>query len=149
LDQITKQEKGSALLFETNKKGDRFKETKFKFTTNEVSNNSITLTIDKTKKYQKIVGFGGAFTDASGLNLNTLSKDLATNIMKDYFSENGIEYTMGRVPMAGCDFSTRPYTYDDHPNDDNLTLFKLQTEDFDYKVRNDQFYDIYTFVCNL
>jgi glucosylceramidase len=134
LDAITKQEKGSVLLFETNKKGDRFKQTKLKFTSNDVSNDSFTLTIDKSKTYQKIIGFGGAFTDANGINLNTLPKDLASNVIKDYFSENGIEYTMGRVPIAGCDFSSHPYSYDDNPNDDNLTLFKLQTEDFDYKV---------------
>lgn len=41
---------------------------------------------------------------------------------------------MGRVPIAGSDFSTRAYSYDDVPNDDNLTMFKLAPEDHEYKV---------------
>ena len=94
------------------------------------------MTLDKKVKYQKIVGFGGAFTDASGLNLNTLPKEMANNVMKDYYSSTGIEYNMGRVPMAGIDFSTKPYSYDDTKDDFNLTHFSLTPEDFNFKVSN-------------
>ena len=31
-------------------------------------------------------------------------------------------------------FSTRPYTYDDHPGDETLSKFALQPEDLNYKV---------------
>lgn len=46
---------------------------------------------------------------------------------------------MGRVPIGGTDFSTRPYTYDDDVGDfggadANLTKFALQSEDFKFKV---------------
>lgn len=46
---------------------------------------------------------------------------------------------MGRVPIGGTDFSTRPYTYDDDVAnlgglDANLTNFALQPEDFKFKV---------------
>lgn len=44
---------------------------------------------------------------------------------------------MGRVPIGGTDFSTRPYTYDDDVDsgvDANLTKFALQPEDFKFKV---------------
>ena len=49
-----------------------------------------------------------------------------------YFS--GIEYNLGRVPMASCDFSTHAYSYDDHPNDTSLLKFVLADEDLKYKV---------------
>ena len=52
-----------------------------------------------------------------------------------YFSKDGIEYGIARVPMGGTDFSTRPYTYlDDSPGDVNLTNFNLQYEDHVYKI---------------
>ncbi len=135
LDPIVKQNKGSVLQFQTNQNGDRFKESKLTFTKdNNHSKDAIILTIDKSKKFQKILGFGGAFTDAAGLNINTLPKDLAENLIKDYYSANGIEYSMGRIPIAGCDFSPRSYSYDDQKDDFDLKSFKLQKEDIEYKV---------------
>jgi len=41
---------------------------------------------------------------------------------------------MGRVPMAGSDFSTRKYSYDDVTNDTTLVHFALASEDLEYKV---------------
>ena len=46
----------------------------------------------------------------------------------------GLGYTVGRVPMASCDFSTHEYSYDDVANDFNLTNFNLTAEDFRYKI---------------
>ena len=53
---------------------------------------------------------------------------------RSYFSTSGIEYGIGRVPMAGTDFSTRTYSYDDFPGDVTLSNFSLTEEDLLYKV---------------
>ena len=37
--------------------------------------------------------------------------------------------------MAGCDFSTRKYTYNDKADDFLLTSFSLADEDVNYKVK--------------
>jgi glucosylceramidase len=58
------------------------------------------------------------------------------HFFRSYFSTDGIELNFGRVPIAGCDFSTHTYTYDDVPGDTNLTHFNLTLEDFYYKVSN-------------
>lgn len=93
-----------------------------------------TLIIDSRKRYQTILGFGSSFTDSALLNVAHLPKELGDNIIKDYFSENGLEYTMARLPMAQSDFSTRFYTYDDTPDDFDLVHFSLAKEDLEYKV---------------
>lgn len=49
-------------------------------------------------------------------------------------SHLGIEYTLGRIPMASCDFSMHPYSYDDNSGDFNLTKFSLTQEDKKFKV---------------
>jgi Glycosyl hydrolase family 30 TIM-barrel domain len=41
---------------------------------------------------------------------------------------------MGRVPMAGTDFSTRIYSYDDSDNDFELRNFSLAMEDIQMKI---------------
>lgn len=46
----------------------------------------------------------------------------------------GIGYSVVRVPMASCDFSTRLYTYADTPEDYNLETFSLAPEDIKMKV---------------
>ncbi|CAG2103888.1 unnamed protein product, partial [Medioppia subpectinata] len=136
LDPVVRQPAGKVLVFETNKRGDRLKQRELKVSqqNTQTSEDSIVLTIDKNTKYQKIIGFGAAFTDASGLNLKTLSPELAQQVINDYFSANGIEMSMGRVPIAGADFSPRPYTYNDQKDDFELKSFQLQKEDFDYKI---------------
>lgn len=40
-----------------------------------------------------------------------------------YFGPEGIEYSVGRVPMGSCDFSVESYSFDDVPGDYNLTHF--------------------------
>jgi len=137
LSAIKKTAKGIITLYETSKSGDRFKESQLKFGVhhNQQVTKSQTITIDKTVKYQKIIGFGGAFTDSAGINIKSLPEPMQTHVLENYFSDKGIEYTIGRVPIAGSDFSTYPYSYCDEPNDDDLTYFSLTKEDLIYKVR--------------
>ena len=47
----------------------------------------------------------------------------------------GLEYNIGRIPMASCDFSTHPYSYDDVDGDLQLSHFALAPEDLKFKVR--------------
>lgn len=42
----------------------------------------VTFTVDRTVRYQTIVGFGGAFTDAAGLNIMNMSLDTRENIIR-------------------------------------------------------------------
>ncbi|XP_039972803.1 lysosomal acid glucosylceramidase [Xiphias gladius] len=92
------------------------------------------LTIVPYQKYQKIRGFGGAMTDAAAINILSLSAGAQDQLLRQYFSSEGIGYSVVRVPMASCDFSTRLYTYADTPGDYNLDNFTLAPEDIDMKI---------------
>ncbi|KAI1702056.1 glycosyl hydrolase family 30 TIM-barrel domain-containing protein [Ditylenchus destructor] len=94
----------------------------------------ISVEIYSTKQFQKILGFGGAFTDAAGININRLSLGARTKLLEAYYSEKGIEYSLGRVPIASCDFSTREYSYLDTPDDFELKTFALAQEDYELKI---------------
>lgn len=56
------------------------------------------------------------------------------NVLFIYNPFPGIEYSVGRVPIGSCDFSTHPYSYDDVDGDFNLTKFQLAKEDLTLKV---------------
>ncbi|XP_030605059.1 lysosomal acid glucosylceramidase [Archocentrus centrarchus] len=92
------------------------------------------LTIVPYQKYQKIRGFGGAMTDAAAINILSLSAGAQEQLLRQYFSSEGIGYSVVRVPMASCDFSTRLYTYADTLGDYNLDNFTLAPEDIKMKI---------------
>lgn len=95
----------------------------------------LTITFHSKQKYQKILGFGSAFTDASGIAAKSLGTQMTQLIIDNLFSERGLQYSMARIPIAGTDFSTRKYTYDDNnAGDFALERFSLQPEDSEYKV---------------
>ena len=48
----------------------------------------------------------------------------------------GLQYTLGRVPLGGCDFSPFVYTYDDTVDDYELVYFNLSQHDYDVRVCN-------------
>lgn len=96
--------------------------------------------IDRSRTFQEILGFGGAFSDATAINIKTMSVSLQAHLMKSYFSEEGLEYNLCRVPMGATDFSKRVYSYiDSDTNEVNcidpaLGNFELTEEDLSYKI---------------
>ncbi|KAH7697913.1 O-glycosyl hydrolase family 30 protein, partial [Aphelenchoides avenae] len=95
---------------------------------------AIRVKIDASRSYQQIFGFGGAFTDAAGIQLKRLSDAAQEQLLRTYYAQEGIEYSMGRVPIASTDFSTREYSYLDEPNDFELEAFNLAMEDYELKI---------------
>jgi hypothetical protein len=77
-----------------------------------------------------LLGFGGAFTDAAADAFASVPAGLQAQILRQYFGPDGIGYRLGRVPIGGTDFSTRPYTYDDGAADDlALRNFSLAADE--------------------
>lgn len=92
------------------------------------------LQVNSNVKHQKIFGFGGAFTDSTGHNIKLLPEAAQRKLMQSYFSEDGIEYSVQRVPLGGADFSPYFYTLDEHTDDMDLKYFALHEEDLNHKV---------------
>ncbi|XP_054153227.1 lysosomal acid glucosylceramidase-like [Oppia nitens] len=95
----------------------------------------LTLTVNCNKTYQSILGFGGAFTDAAGIGISSLTPSLQSYLISDYYSADGLEYNLGRIPIGGTDFSTHGYAYDeDHKDDFDLKYWNLTAEDYKFKI---------------
>lgn len=62
--------------------------------TDNQNNSSLLLVVDSSKEYQKVLGFGGAFTDATGINVKSLPTNMQEEILKSYYTKEGnINYT--------------------------------------------------------
>lgn len=66
--------------------------------------------------YQTVLGFGGAFTEATGLAIKKLPAQKQKKLIKEYFSEDGINYNFCRLPIGSTDFSPASYSYSSKPN---------------------------------
>jgi len=84
--------------------------------------------IDTTIQKQTILGFGGAFTEASAYNLKRVNKELRQQAIEAYFDpDKGLGYQLGRISIHGCDFSLGSYLYiDDY--DDTLSTFSIKRD---------------------
>lgn len=83
------------------------------------STRSVTIEVNREKRYQRIVGFGGAFTGAVSYNLGLLKPELRKSMYRSYYSNKvGIGYNMMRIPIGGCDFDLKPWAYNESPMDD-------------------------------
>lgn len=75
--------------------------------------------------YQKMRGFGGAFTESAAHNYAGMSDAKKKELTEAYFGADGLRYNFGRIHMNSCDFSLGNYTYVEE-GDDELKTFSIE-----------------------
>ena len=91
--------------------------------------------VNVSRRFQKIEGFGAAFTDASVIGFNALTPAAQQQMLQSYWSGRGLNYSIGRIPIASTDFSTHVYSYNDERwaspgvEDLNLTHFSVDIDE--------------------
>jgi glucosylceramidase len=89
--------------------------------------------VDPNKRFQTIVGVGGAITDAAAETFYKLPKEAQDQILTAYFDpEKGIGYSLGRTQINSCDFSSDTYTYV-KDGDSSLSTFSVE-HDRKYRI---------------
>jgi glucosylceramidase len=84
------------------------------------------LTLDPARKFQAMVGFGGALTESSAWVLAQLPADQRAEILHRYYDpKDGIGYTLARTHINSCDFSLNMWALDETPGDYDLHEFTL------------------------
>ncbi|GIY03439.1 lysosomal acid glucosylceramidase [Caerostris darwini] len=79
-----------AALYETNQNGARFQSSILNFSKG-IDRDITVVAINRSEMYQFILGFGGAFTDATGININSVAPKLQKKIISSYFSKTGLD----------------------------------------------------------
>ena len=75
--------------------------------------------------YEQFMGFGGAITESSGYAYSKLSEDKKKDFINEYYSEQGLNYSLARLPIGSCDFSLKSYSYS---NKENLSDFSIEKD---------------------
>jgi len=78
----------------------------------QATENEISIFVNPGKSFQTFWGIGGALTDASAEVFAKLPADKQETFLKAHYDvEEGIGYTLARVPIHSCDFSSASFTY--------------------------------------
>jgi len=78
-------------------------------------------------KYQKVLGFGAAFTESSAVNFSLLSPDSQQKLIELYFGESGIGLNFCRTHINSPDYAVSEYTYV-NDGDVDLKTFSIDRE---------------------
>lgn len=87
------------------------------------------ITIDTNRRYQEIVGFGAALTDASAIVINRLDATSRAALLNELFAPApGLHFSFTRLTIGASDFSPTDYSLDDVPKgqrDPELMQFSI------------------------
>ncbi|KAE9297832.1 putative glucosylceramidase 4 [Phytophthora fragariae] len=117
---------GQVGVYTSSKGGDRFAYKVVNVDQTAASNP--TFTIDVSTQYQTMIGFGGSFTDAAAINVYKLSSTLQQMVLDQYYSDKGLQYSLGRVTIGSTDFSTSIYSYNDNEGDLAQEKFSIDVD---------------------
>jgi glucosylceramidase len=74
--------------------------------------------IDPAQRFQSILGFGAAFTDASCYLLSRMDSGAREKLLAEFVGPDGLRMSMGRTCIGSSDYSRNAYTFDDAPAPD-------------------------------
>jgi glucosylceramidase len=76
-------------------------------------------------KFQKILGFGAAFTDASCYMFNQMSGDSRQRLFHELFHPSEMALNVCRTCIGSSDYSTELYSFDEGEPDPDLKRFSI------------------------
>ena len=91
-----------------------------------VVDQSQTITVDKSKVYQSMDGFGYALTGGSAMLINRMSADGRAKLLNELFTTNGnaIGVSYLRISVGSSDLDDHVFSYDDLPAGETDPQFK-------------------------
>ncbi len=84
------------------------------------------LRLNPSMKFQEILGFGGAFTDATCYTFNRLSPAERDKLFREMFHPSEMGLSVGRICVGSSDYSTKVYSFDEGEPDPELTRFSIE-----------------------
>ncbi|HEV2731892.1 MAG TPA: hypothetical protein VGV15_17820, partial [Terriglobales bacterium] len=77
-------------------------------------------------KFQEILGFGGAFTDATCYMFNRLLPPVREKLFHELFHPSEMGLSVGRICVGSSDYSTKLYSFDEGEPDPELKRFSIE-----------------------
>ena len=83
------------------------------------------LCLNPDVRFQEILGFGGAFTDAACFTFNRLSPPAREKLFHELFHPSEMGLSVGRICVGSSDYATKLYGFDEGEPDPDLTRFSI------------------------
>jgi glucosylceramidase len=84
------------------------------------------ITLEPEKKFQEILGFGAAFTDASCYVFSQLPDDSRQQLFHELFHPSELGLNVCRTCIGASDYSTTLYSFDEGEPDPDLKRFSIE-----------------------
>jgi glucosylceramidase len=84
------------------------------------------ITLHPETKFQPILGFGGAFTDAACYMFNQLTAASRAQLFHELFDPSEMGFSVCRTCIGASDYSTKLYSFDEGSPDPELTRFSIE-----------------------
>jgi glucosylceramidase len=84
------------------------------------------LRLNPSMRFQQILGFGGAFTDAACYTFNRLSPPVREQLFHELFHPSEMGLSVGRIWVGSSDYSTKLYSFDEGEPDPELKRFSIE-----------------------
>jgi len=81
--------------------------------------------LDPEKKYQEILGFGAAFTDAACYTFNRLDPAAREKLFHELFHPSEMGLNVCRTCIGSSDYATEMFSYDEGEPDPEMTRFSI------------------------
>ncbi len=86
------------------------------------------IVLDPAKKFQPILGFGAAFTDAACYMFNQLAPGAREQLFHELFHPSEMRLSVCRTCIGSSDYSAKAYTYDEGEADPELKRFSIEQD---------------------
>lgn len=91
----------------------------------ETTRDANRIILNPSRKFQEILGFGGAFTDAACYTFNRLAPSARERLFHEMFHSSEMALSVGRICVGSSDYSTKLYSFDDGAPDPDLARFSI------------------------
>lgn len=83
------------------------------------------IVLNPSVKYQEILGFGGALTDAACYMFNQLAPSAREKLFHELFHTSEMGLSVCRICVGSSDYSTKVYSFDEGEPDPDLKRFSI------------------------
>jgi glucosylceramidase len=83
------------------------------------------IVVNPAKKFQEILGFGAAFTDAACYTFNRLEPAEREKLFHDLFHPSEMDLSVCRTCIGSSDYSTEVFSYDEGDPDPEMKRFSI------------------------
>jgi len=107
--------------------GKKFAPVELSHTQSAPATSAESIDIDPAQRYQEILGFGAAFTDASCYLFSQLPGQQRHSLLSEFFGPAGLQLSVCRTCVGASDYSRSVYSFDDSPEPDpTLSHFSIE-----------------------